>query len=98
MKTLQRLLQRVSVVSLVPAFAYGAPAAYDPLAVADGQPRVLDLVVSDRDRAREIPLRVSLPLDGSPAPVVLFSHGLGGSREGNAYLGTHWALRGYAAV
>ncbi|AKJ63739.1 alpha/beta fold hydrolase [Kiritimatiella glycovorans] len=33
-----------------------------------------------------------------PAPVVLFSHGLGGSREGSAYLGYHWATRGYAAV
>ena len=44
------------------------------------------------------PLRVHLPQDRSLAPVVLFSHGLGGSREGNAYLGTHWALRGYAAV
>jgi predicted dienelactone hydrolase len=31
-------------------------------------------------------------------PVVLFSHGLGGTREGSAYLGRHWASRGYVAV
>ena len=93
-------LERVIVVLglLVPAFAHGAPGVYDPLAVADGQPRTLDLVVADEGRGREIPLRVYLPRDGSPAPVVLFSHGLGGSREGNATLGTHWALRGYVAV
>jgi predicted dienelactone hydrolase len=30
--------------------------------------------------------------------VVLFSHGLGGSRRGSAYLGRHWAARGYVAV
>jgi predicted dienelactone hydrolase len=30
--------------------------------------------------------------------VVLFSHGLGGSRQGSAYLGRHWAARGYVAV
>jgi predicted dienelactone hydrolase len=29
---------------------------------------------------------------------VLFSHGLGGSREGPAFLGEHWAGRGYLAV
>ncbi len=31
-------------------------------------------------------------------PVVLFSHGLGGSRSGCSYLGKHWAARGYVAV
>ena len=32
------------------------------------------------------------------APVVLFSHGLGGSREGYGYLGSYWAAHGYVAV
>jgi predicted dienelactone hydrolase len=32
------------------------------------------------------------------APVVLFSHGLGGSRTGSVFLGEHWAARGYVAV
>ena len=98
--SLQVPLGRVIVVLglLVPALAYGMPGVYDPLAVANGQSRTLDLVVADEGREREIPLRVYLPGERSPAPVVLFSHGLGGSRKGNAYLGTHWALRGYAAV
>jgi predicted dienelactone hydrolase len=30
--------------------------------------------------------------------VILFSHGLGGSRENNPYLGKHWSARGYAVV
>jgi len=33
-----------------------------------------------------------------PAGVILFSHGLGGSREGNPYLGRHWSGRGYVVV
>jgi dienelactone hydrolase len=33
-----------------------------------------------------------------PAPVVVFSHGLGGSRENSPYLGRHWASRGYVCV
>jgi predicted dienelactone hydrolase len=30
--------------------------------------------------------------------VILFSHGLGGSREGSPFLGQHWARRGYVCV
>jgi predicted dienelactone hydrolase len=73
--------------------------AYDPLAVpSTGPPRVLDLTIDDAERKRDIPIRVYLPPVESSAPVILFSHGLGGSREGNRYLGEHWAARGYAAI
>ena len=38
------------------------------------------------------------PRTPRPEPVVLFSHGLGGSRAGSVFLGEHWAARGYVAV
>ncbi len=47
---------------------------------------------------REVPLRLYLPESTSASPVLLFSHGLGGSREGGSYLGKHWAGRGYVVV
>jgi predicted dienelactone hydrolase len=81
------------------ARALAAASGYDPLAAAPGfQAEVADLRVHDLRRERELPVHVYLPASRSPAPVVLFSHGLGGSRLGNAYLGEHWAARGYAAV
>ncbi|MEZ5458132.1 MAG: hypothetical protein R3E65_02000, partial [Steroidobacteraceae bacterium] len=43
-------------------------------------------------------LRLYLPAGGDAAPVVLFSHGLGGSNRGNGFLGEHWAARGYAVA
>jgi predicted dienelactone hydrolase len=43
-------------------------------------------------------LRIYLPTTKSPAPVVIFSHGLGGTNRGSAFLGKHWAARGYVAV
>jgi predicted dienelactone hydrolase len=58
----------------------------------------LDLTVTDSERTREIPIRVLLPAAKSPQPVVLFSHGLGGSREGSQFLGKQWAARGYVVV
>ncbi|MBN2450178.1 MAG: dienelactone hydrolase [Lentisphaeria bacterium] len=72
---------------------------YDPLAISEGlSPAPLDLTVTDAARQREIPIRVYLPVADLPAPVVLFSHGLGGTREGCAYLGRHWSTRGYVGV
>lgn len=79
--------------------AAAGQAAYDPLeAPAGATPRMLDFTVSDADRGRDIPIRVFLPPEKRAAPVVLFSHGLGGSRAGSAFLGRHWAARGYAVV
>ena len=82
-----------------------AAAAYDPLAVpAEPVGRTVELSVHDSGRTRDIPLLVYLPAapPGStapvPAPVVLFSHGLGGARENNPYLGKHWSARGYVGV
>jgi len=75
------------------------PEPYNPLLIpASNAVRQVDLNVSDTARAREIPLRIYLPADTNPAPVVIFSHGLGGTKNGCAYLGQHWASRGYVAV
>jgi predicted dienelactone hydrolase len=73
---------------------------YDPLPIAGKAPaKTIDLTVHDAKRARDLPIKVYLPAKGDgPAPVVLFSHGLGGSKDNNAYLGNHWSGRGFVAV
>jgi len=74
-------------------------ATYDPLAVNSLSPSAqLDLTIHDLARDRQIPVRVYLPERGGHLPVVLLSHGLGGSRQGSAFLGEHWSARGYVAV
>lgn len=88
----------VTSALLILVSASGLGADYDPLLTTKVQPDQKDLVVKDVKRSREIPIRVYLPKDMVAAPVVLFSHGLGGNREGSAFLGKHWALRGYVAV
>jgi predicted dienelactone hydrolase len=48
---------------------------------------------------REVPYKIyQSPQAACPCPLVLFSHGLGGSREGGAYLGEALAAHGYIAV
>ncbi len=56
------------------------------------------MTAKDAGRDREIPLLIYLPAAQQPAPVVLFSHGLGGSRNNNPYLMKHWSARGYVVV
>ncbi len=74
-------------------------ASYDPLTVpSDFKAVQLDLTIHDAKRDRDLPILVYLPGTQTPAPVVLFSHGLGGTRYGSKFLGEHWAARGYVAV
>jgi predicted dienelactone hydrolase len=79
--------------------AIAAAPSYDPLVISGSEPiQTVDMTIHDAARKRDIPIRVYLPPEKSSAPVLLFSHGLGGSREGNAFLGSHWAGRGYVSV
>src|ERR1039457_3814826 len=77
----------------------GRAQGYDPLfANLAALPAPLDFTAHDAARNRDVTIRVYLPANAAPAPVVLFSHGLGGSREGNRFLAEHWVARGYVAV
>jgi predicted dienelactone hydrolase len=63
--------------------------------------RVLDLDWRDPARERAVPVRLYLPGAATPAhpvPLVVFSHGIGGSRNGYRYLGSHWASQGWASL
>ena len=55
----------------------------------------------DAARERRVPVRLYLPDAASadaPVPLVVFSHGIGGSRGGYSYLGRYWASQGYASL
>jgi predicted dienelactone hydrolase len=90
---------KASFVSLLAAVLAHADVAYDPLLPAvKAEARHHDLEFTDADRNRKLPVRVWLPASAKPEPVLLFSHGLGGSREGATYLAQHWTARGYLVV
>ncbi len=55
----------------------------------------------DPVRQRAVPVRLYLPAGATaahPVPLVVFSHGIGGSRAGYSYLGRHWAGQGVASL
>jgi predicted dienelactone hydrolase len=60
---------------------------------------VLRQIWHDATRDRDVPVKIYYPKSGAGRlPIILFSHGLGGSREGYEYLGLHWAGCGYICV
>lgn len=94
-----RLLIAFVVGFSLPGIVLADPTpSYNPITTTMEPGKPLDLTFTDEARKREIPLRVYLPASDKPAAVVLFSHGLGGSRENSPYLGKHWSARGYAVV
>jgi predicted dienelactone hydrolase len=70
---------------------------YDPLAVS-GTVDHVDETWHDTARKRDLPVRIYLPASTKAVPMVIFSHGLGGSRTNNEFLGEHLAKRGYVAL
>jgi dienelactone hydrolase len=89
-----------AVFVAAPARADDAPAAADSAsAQSTYSSQTFEWFDAARDRA--VPVRLYLP-DGAsaerPVPLVVFSHGIGGSRNGYSYLGRHWASHGYASL
>lgn len=53
----------------------------------------------DAKRSRDLPVKIYYPaIIHKALPVIIFSHGLGGSRDGYEYLGRYWAGHGYICV
>jgi predicted dienelactone hydrolase len=63
--------------------------------------RVVDFEWIDSGRARAVPARLYWPDDtvrAARVPLIVFSHGMGGSRRGYSYLARYWAARGIASL
>lgn len=84
------------------SIAGGALLAQHPAGAQNPASTVVDETWTDTTRRRDLPLRIRWPqqavADGAPWPVVLFSHGLGGTREGGSVWGEAWARAGLVVV
>jgi predicted dienelactone hydrolase len=72
-------------------------------AAAEAEPayQTIDLDWRDPGRQREVPVKLYWPAHvaaGAQVPLIVFSHGIGGSRQGYSYLGSYWASQGYASL
>lgn len=88
-----RMGAALALAGALPLRAFGA-AATDEATPFD----TLELEWADARRQRGVPVRLYLPQAPQPVPVVVFSHGIGGSRRGYSWLGQHFARHGIASL
>jgi len=94
------------MLTLVAAIILLLPPVYEP--AADGSHTVttvqtITLRDTGRDKDLALTVRFPDPADDGPhapasLPLILFSHGLGGSRDAFPELSTHWASRGFVVI
>ena len=80
-------------LSLIPDGGLPDPGAAGPWRVSTRHGEL-----SDPDRARTLPFKLYLPDAPRPGGLIVFSHGLGGTREGGARWLAHWASHGFVAL
>ncbi len=86
------------LLAMTPLAPAAAPAQYDP---RHGPHKVLtvdEIVLHDSSRGKDIPLKIYYPDGAGPFPVIVFSHGLYGSKDGYFALGEYWASYGYVSI
>lgn len=89
-------IARLALLAL-PLVAAAAPPPAPTIARASA-PTVCEAVWTDAARGRAIPIRLRLPEGSGRVPLVVFSHGLGGSIEAGTGWATHWVAGGLAVV
>lgn len=93
------------------AGAYANESQGDIAALPSSAPEALDVDASqftandfdwfDSQRQRRVPAKLYLPTAKAAlgsVPLVVFSHGIGGSRDGYSYLGRYFAAHGYGCL
>ncbi|MCU0924208.1 MAG: hypothetical protein MUF16_28565 [Burkholderiaceae bacterium] len=91
------LLAVCAALLTAPARSQEAASAATPAPTASAGYSTRDYEWRDAARQRQVPVRLYLPdaaRPDQPVPLVVFSHGIGGSRAGYSYLGRYWASQG----
>lgn len=66
--------------------------------LARAEPATHEFDWYDESRQRAVPVRLYWPEGAERVPLVVFSHGIGGSRRGYSYLGEYFAANGMASL
>jgi predicted dienelactone hydrolase len=95
-RQLNAILLACAIVAALPAKGADAQVVPQQESVAL---RAIDFDWVDSLRERQVPARLYWPVAVSGrVPLIVFSHGMGGSRNGYTYLATRWAARGIASL
>ncbi|MFQ5708586.1 MAG: alpha/beta hydrolase family protein [bacterium] len=85
------LLNLLGLSALIPGLYKSVPG---PFHIAT----VKTFVLHDAKRDKDLPLRITYPDSGSGFPVIIWSHGALGDKDGYQPLIKHWASHGYVCI
>lgn len=71
---------------------YSSEAGSTPVGV------IPDATIHDAQRNRDVTLTIDYPIAAGPHPLIVFSHGFGGSGRSYVGLSSHWASNGYVVI
>lgn len=93
---------RTTLLTLLLALSLTSRAAvtqrYDPDKGPNKVRTVDQLVLHDTARNRDVPVKIYYPVGPGPFPIIIFSHGLYGSKDSYFALGKYWASYGYVSI
>lgn len=75
-----------------PRMRYSSEAGPTPVGV------IPDASLRDSQRQKDVGLSIDYPTGAGPHPLIVFSHGAGGSGRGYVGLSSHWASYGYVVI
>ena len=96
-----RIVGLLLFAHLAPGVSAQSPAAGAPYKTNDGLHRVQSidqLILHDAKWAKDLPVRITYPAARGSFPLIIFSHGAGGSKDGYAELTRYWASHGYVCI
>jgi len=97
---LRRAIWTLFAIALIGGLAFGA--ADEGLYKAQAGPYAVkadaSVALPFGDRERPLEVRVTWPDAEGPFPLIVFSHGMGGSKDGYQPLIEHWVSHGYVCI
>ena len=75
-----------------PRFRYSGDVGESPVGV------IPDVTLRDEARAKDLVVTIEYPTRGGPHPLIVFSHGFGGSNRAYVGLSSYWASQGYVVI
>lgn len=101
-------MRYLAAILVLASFSFAAPAVTTVAPPYAADRKLADVEVArfdwtDAARRRRVPVKIYSPAalpaaKREPLPIIIFSHGLGGTRENYEYLGRQWAANGFVPV
>src|SRR5687767_14481175 len=88
----------IVIVALLTVVTHGTAPATEPATQSLGSKRTQSITLHDAKRNKELPLTLFIPDAPGPHPLIVFSHGAGGSGEYYRPLVAAWVRKGYVVI